>query len=101
MQVVAKHRTVPHMREPPQLVGLAIARSESSLPPVSPGNSSDQVLQGLVALGCSYEGANPGYMSANIPPGLELQELRSYLVQNDAQWEHADPIYESLFPDKA
>ena len=70
-------------------------------PPVSPGNSSDQVLQGLVALGCSYEGANPGYMSVNIPPGVELQEVRSYLVQNDAQWEHADPTYESLFPDEA
>jgi hypothetical protein len=70
-------------------------------PPVSPGNSSDQVLQGLVALGCSYEGANPGYMSVNIPAGVELQEVRSYLVQNDAQWEHADPTYESLFPDEA
>lgn len=70
-------------------------------PPVSPGNSSDQVLQGLVALGCSYEGANRGYMSVNIPAGVELQEVRSYLVQNDAQWEHADPTYESLFPDDA
>lgn len=70
-------------------------------PPVSPGNASDQVLQGLVTLGCSYEGANPGYMSVNIPPGVELQQVRSYLVQHDAQWEHADPTYESLFPDEA
>ncbi|MFC5576662.1 DUF4265 domain-containing protein [Lysobacter niabensis] len=69
-------------------------------PPIAPGNSSDQVLQGLVALGCSYEGANPRYMSVNIPPGVELQEVRSYLVQKDAQWEHADPTYESLFPDE-
>ena len=30
-------------------------------PPVKDGNESDQVLQGLVELGCSYEGANcPG-----------------------------------------
>jgi hypothetical protein len=70
-------------------------------PPVSPGNAADQVLQGLVALGCSYEGANPGYMSVNIPPGIELQQVRSHLVQHDAQWEHADPTYESLFPDEA
>lgn len=70
-------------------------------PPVSPGNVSDQVLQGLVALGCSYEGTNPGYMSVNIPPGVELQQVRSHLVQQDAQWEHADPTYESQFPDEA
>jgi hypothetical protein len=70
-------------------------------PPVSPDNDSGLVLQGLVAFGCSYEGANPGYISVNIPPGIELQQVRSYLVQHNAQWEHADPTYESLFPDEA
>ncbi len=70
-------------------------------PPVSSGNASDQVLQGLVSLGCSYEGANPGYMSVNIPPIVELQDVRSHLVHHDAQWEHADPTYESLFPNEA
>jgi len=70
-------------------------------PPVSPGNASDQVLQGLVSLGCSYEGADPGYMSVNIPPIVELQDVRSHLVHHDAQWEHADPTYESLFPNEA
>jgi hypothetical protein len=67
-------------------------------PPVAPGNSSDQVLQGLVALGCSYEGANRKYISVNIPPGVELQQVRSYLIKQEAQWEHADPTYDSLFP---
>lgn len=70
-------------------------------PPVSPDNASDPVLQGLLTLGCSYEGANPKYMSINVPPGVELQEVRSHLSQHDAQWEHADPTYESLFPDEA
>ena len=69
--------------------------------PVSRGNPSDQVLQGLIALGCSYEGANPKYISVNIPPVVELQDVRSYLIEHDAQWEHADPTYESLFPDEA
>ena len=66
--------------------------------PVESGNSSDQVLQGLVALGCSYEGANRRYIAVNIPPGVELQQVRSYLIERDAQWEHADPTYESLSP---
>ena len=70
-------------------------------PPVSPGNASDQVLQGLLALGCSFEGANPGYMSVNIPPSAELKQVSSYLIQQNAQWEHADPTHESLHPDVA
>jgi hypothetical protein len=70
-------------------------------PPVAPGNSADRVLQGLVALGCSYEGANRKYISVNIPPSVELQQVRSYLIEQDAQWEHADPTYDSLFPGEA
>ena len=70
-------------------------------PPVSSGNASDHVLQGLLALGCSYEGANPGYISVNVPSDVDLLQVRSYLVDRDAQWEHADPTYESLFPGEA
>lgn len=70
-------------------------------PPVAPGNHSDHVLQGLVALGCSYEGANPKYLSVNIPPDVELHDVRSYLIQHGIQWEHADPTHASLFPDEA
>ena len=70
-------------------------------PPEAPGNESDQVLQGLVALGCSYEGARPKYISVNVPPAVDIQVVRSYLIGNDAQWEHADPTYEALFPDEA
>jgi hypothetical protein len=65
-------------------------------PPIEDGNSSDTVLQGLVVLGCSYEGANRGYMSINIPPEVELQQVREYLIANQAQWEHADPTYSEL-----
>lgn len=69
--------------------------------PISPGDTSEQVLQGLVALGCSYEGAGREYFSINIPPGVELQDVRSYLIASGAQWEHADPTYEWLFPHEA
>jgi len=67
-------------------------------PPVQDGNESDQVLQGLVNLGCSYEGANRGYMSINIPAAVDLSAVRQYLVAKRAQWEHADPTYAELFP---
>jgi hypothetical protein len=68
-------------------------------PPVEPGNASDRILQGLVRLGCSFEGANPRYMAIDIPPGVQLESVSTYLVASDAIWEHADPTYEELHPD--
>ena len=70
-------------------------------PPIEDGNVSDKVLKDLVALGCSYEGANRKYVSVNIPPNVELDEVCNYLVEKDAQWEHADPAYETLYPEDA
>jgi hypothetical protein len=70
-------------------------------PPVQDGNESDLVLQGLVSLGCTYEGANRGYMSIDLPPGVQLEEVRRYLIEQGAQWEHADPTYAELFPNEA
>jgi hypothetical protein len=70
-------------------------------PPVQDGNESDQVLKGLVELGCSYEGANRGYMSINIPPAVALIAVRQYLIAKRMQWEHADPTYAELFPNEA
>ncbi len=70
-------------------------------PPVQDGNESDLILQGLVSLGCSYEGANRGYMSIDLPPGVELEKVRQYLIEEGAQWEHADPTYAQLFPNEA
>jgi hypothetical protein len=70
-------------------------------PPVLEGNASDNVLKGLVSLGCSYEGANTAYICINVPPGTELMGIRKYLIDHDAEWEHADPTYAELFPGDA
>lgn len=69
--------------------------------PIETGNESDRVLQGLVTLGCSYEGANRKYISVNVPPGVELNVVRTYLIEQKATWEHADPTYAALFPEDA
>jgi hypothetical protein len=69
--------------------------------PLETGNESDRVLRGLVALGCSYEGANRKYFSVNVPPGVELNVVRTYLIEQKATWEHADPSYAALFPSDA
>jgi hypothetical protein len=67
--------------------------------PVEPGNRADLVLQGLGNLGCSYEGMYNKLMSVDIPPAVELEAVRQYLIQQDATWEHADPTYAELFPE--
>lgn len=67
-------------------------------PPVEDGNKSDRLLQGLVELGCSYEGANRSLMAINIPQSADLESIRSYLIDCDVEWEHADPTYDALFP---
>jgi len=70
-------------------------------PPIEPGNRSDEVLKGLVALGCDYERANSKYVVVNTPSGVELTAVRDYLVECDATWEHADPTYTELHPNDA
>ena len=69
-------------------------------PPVEEGNESQKVLNGLVELGCSYEGANRSYVVINIPKNIELMEIRDYLISKEVQWEHADPSYSELFPNE-
>lgn len=63
------------------------------------GNESDRGVRGLVALGCSCKGANRKYISVNVPPGVELNVVRTYLIEQGATWEHADPTYAALFPE--
>ena len=70
-------------------------------PPAEDGNTSDHVLQGLVALGCSYEGAQRNYIAINIPPEIQLDHVREYLIAKQANWEHADPSYAELYPNAA
>jgi hypothetical protein len=68
--------------------------------PPEPGNEADQILKGVEALGCSWEGASPRYFSINIPPDVELSAICGYLTERDAEWEHADPRYSELHPDE-
>lgn len=62
---------------------------------------SDRVLQALVRLGCTYEGADPSFFSVDVPPGVELEKVCELLIENDVDWEYADPTYDSLYPDEA
>jgi hypothetical protein len=57
---------------------------------------SQGVLDGLVRLGCSYEGATPRYICINIPPATDLASVVAFLESTGLKWEHADPTYDQL-----
>lgn len=66
--------------------------------PIQDGNEPDAHLHRLGELGCIYEGDNRKLISVDIPPAIELETIRRYLIEHELQWEHADPTFEQLFP---
>jgi hypothetical protein len=68
--------------------------------PVENGNESQELLDNLVEIGCSFERANTRFIAVNIPPLVDLGEVVEILDQanEDVGWEHADPTYEELYP---
>jgi len=68
-------------------------------PPADKASQSQAVLDRLRDLGCAYEGANPAFVAIDIPPQVDLEVIRRFLISTGQQWEHADPSYEDLFPE--
>jgi len=54
------------------------------------------LLDSLVEIGCSYEGANPTFISIDVPSSTELQAAVDLLMASGLEWEHADPTYEQI-----
>ena len=54
------------------------------------------LLDSLVALGCTYEGANPTFVVIDVPPNVELTTVVDSLMASGIEWEHADPTYEQI-----
>jgi hypothetical protein len=54
-------------------------------------------LDGIIELGCSYEGFQPRLISINVPPGVDLATVADYLIASVHHWEYADPTYDDLF----
>ena len=69
--------------------------------PVNEDGPEKDHLENLMALGCTYEGANPKYICLDVPPEVELGRVTEYLINNELNWEHAAPSYETLYPGAA
>jgi hypothetical protein len=66
---------------------------------VADATADQLILDGAVALGASYEGSNDRYLAIDIPPGIDLMRICRYFTEHGVEWEHADPTYESLYPE--
>lgn len=64
--------------------------------PLEEGSKSFEVNAKLNELGCTYEGLNPRFVSYNIPPGIELQQVIDLLTGQPLKWEYGDPSYATL-----
>ena len=67
-------------------------------PPADKAPESQAILDQLLELGCAYEGAHPGYIAIDVPPTIDLEIIRQFLISTGQEWEHADPKHEDLFP---
>lgn len=65
-------------------------------PPIDKSPDSRAILDEIVSMGCTYEGANPGYIVVNIPPEADFERVCGYLTESEVQWEHADPTHDEL-----
>jgi hypothetical protein len=57
------------------------------------------ILDGALALGATCENSNDRYMAIDIPPGVDLMSICRHFSEHEVEWEHADPTYESLYPE--
>lgn len=68
--------------------------------PANEEGPEKEILDELVKMGCTFEGANPKYICIDIPKNIELFSVCNYLTSQEVQWEHAAPSYAELYPDE-
>jgi hypothetical protein len=62
---------------------------------VGEANDLERLTRGIPELGCTFEGAWSKLISVDVPPGVELEDVRSFLTSGKFEWEHADPTMKS------
>jgi hypothetical protein len=59
-------------------------------------NATKEFTDSIIALGCSFEGANPKFLAIDVPPEVALDTVVSYLSDRGVNWEYGDPTYEQI-----
>ena len=63
---------------------------------VSDEDFTNDVLEEIKDLGCSFEGANRRYVAIDVPATVDLNAVADFLISRNIRWEHADPTWEEL-----
>jgi hypothetical protein len=66
-------------------------------PGIDKSRKAKAVVERLVDMGCSYEGAHPGFIAVNIPAKVDLVAVGAYVTSKRRRWEHADPTYAEIY----
>lgn len=66
-----------------------------NVPPARSGER-DELLHGVVALGCTYEGAFKHWLAIDVPPEVSLDSVCDYLAEQGWDWEYTDPTQAQL-----
>ncbi len=64
--------------------------------PLEAGSESSEVNAKLNDFGCYYEGISTRFVSYNIPPDIDLQQVVALLEGQPLEWEYGDPSYNTL-----
>lgn len=57
---------------------------------------AQSLLEALLGMGCSYEGANRHYLVVTIPKATDLGAVTSKFDTVDLRWEYANPTYDEI-----
>ncbi len=66
---------------------------------VTDAGALERLQSGILALGCTFEGAWQELICIDVPPEVDLESVRQFLIASPFEWEHADPTYEQLYGD--
>lgn len=72
------------------------------LPPAADGTAASPAdhFDTIIAMGCSWEGANKTLFAINIPAAVSLDDVCDELTSRSLTWEYVDPTFAELFPDE-
>ena len=54
----------------------------------------------VASVGCPSECLRGRLLAIDVPERAAVNTLATWLTENGYEWEHADPVYEDLFPNE-
>src|SRR6185369_49433 len=69
-------------------------------PPSDRSKKTQAILDKLVEMGCTYEGADPSFIAVDIPKKVDFDGVCEFVEGTGQEWENGDPTFDELHPDE-